>query len=233
MNTIIQSLGTIVKKENLTSVESFPHGKILCLESQLPYPGYYGTTIPDNIEPKSIFIVTKTVYNDEKIIRAIKSIKSSGKYNFDAVPGTIILQNNSVNIIRIKGSSFNEISTICELFNQHGIEFEKSRKISLYKGIIKIRKFFRIEKLADGIYKDMDVPEYFYIEVPLLINWEYFTEITKVIRYNSGNIIFDAAQTSIYNETGLIDFVRIYNKIEDIENLKSIRENYLKEYNKI
>lgn len=233
MNTIIQSVGTIVKKENLSSVESIPHGKVLCLESQLPYPGYHGTTIPDSLEPESLFVVTKFIYDDEKIIRAIKSIKSSGEYNFDAVPGTIIMQNNPVNIIRIKGSSYTEIPKLCALFNQHGIEFEKTKKISSYKDIIKIRKFFRMEKLDDGIYKDMDFPEYFYLEVPSLISWDSFTEITKAIRYNSGNIIFDAAQTSIYNNTGLIDFVRIYNKIEDIGNLKSIRENYLKEYNKI
>ncbi len=58
-NNIIQSLGTIVKKEKLASVESETNCKALILESLLPYPGYHGTTIPDQLEPESLFVFTR------------------------------------------------------------------------------------------------------------------------------------------------------------------------------
>ncbi len=230
---IIKSVGTIVKKEKLATVVSDPQNKILCLESLLPYPGYHGTTIPDNLEPESLFIVTKVRYSDETIIRAIQKVKKIAEISFDAAPGTVMLQNNPVNIIRFKDLGYNNIKDICNLFNKQGIEFEKSRNIPEYEDIIQIRKYFRMEKIEDGIYADTDVSKYFYLEVPTLINWVEFEELTKSIKYNIKDLNFDAAQTSVYDENGLIDFVRIYDNDKDIEKLKSIRKSYLTAYEKM
>ena len=233
MNTIIKSVGTIVKKEKLASFENTPQSKALFLESLLPYPGYHGTTIPDKLDPESLFVVTKVRYSDETIIRAIQKVKKLSEIKFDAAPGTIMLQNNPVNIIRIKGLSYNQIPDICKLFNKQDIEFEKARTIQEYEDIIQIRKYFRMQQIDEGIYEDIDVSKYFYLEVPTLINWVAFEELTKSIKYNIQNLNFDAAQTSVYDENGLRDFVRIYDNDKDLEKLKSIRYSYLKAYNKI
>ena len=72
---IIRSVGTIVKGEKLASVENETNSKALILESFLPYPGYHGTTTPDYLEPESLFAVTKIIYPDDKIIRAIQRVK--------------------------------------------------------------------------------------------------------------------------------------------------------------
>ncbi len=230
---IIQSVGTIVKKEKLASVESETNCKSLILESLLPYPGYHGTTIPDKLEPESLFVVTKKAYTNEVIIRAIQKVKSATKITFDAVPGTIFLKNNPVNIIRFKDLSYGLISEIVGLFIDAGIEFERAKKISAYETIISIRKFFRLNKLSENIYGDMDVEEFFYLQVPQLLSWDTFEEMTKNIKYNISDIVFDAAQTSVYDVSGLVDFVRIYDKDRNVDKLASIRDSYLAAFGKL
>jgi hypothetical protein len=227
-DSIIQSVGTIVKKEKLASVERETNCKALILEALLPYPGYHGTTIPDKLDPESLFVVLKKNYSDEKIIRLIQKVKKNSKVPFDAVPGTINLMNKSVNIIRFKYLSYGLVSVVVEHFIDAGIEFEKSKKIPSYESNIIIRKFFRLNKLSEGVFEDMDIKEFFYIRVPVLISWDDFENITKNIKYNIGDINFDAAQTSVYDHSGLVDFIRIYDKTKDLNKLISIRDSYLK-----
>ena len=71
----LSSIGTISKKENLASVEHNTYSSALVLESLFPFPGYNGTTVPDRTDPRALFLITKAVHSDEKIIRAIKNIK--------------------------------------------------------------------------------------------------------------------------------------------------------------
>ncbi len=230
---IIQSVGTLVKKEKLASVESQTNCRALILESLLPFPGYHGTTTPDKLEPESLFVVTKKDYNDELIIRTIQKVKQLTKVSFDAVPGTIYLQNNPVNIIRFKNLSYGLIAEVVEYFIDNGIEFEKSKKITPYESIIKIRKFFRLNKLEDGNFEDIDTKEFFYIKLPTHVEWNVFEEITKTIKYNIDNATFDAAQTSVYDCNGLVDFVRIYDKNRNTDKLTIIKNNYLEAVNKL
>ncbi|MAE08017.1 MAG: hypothetical protein CL661_04580 [Bacteroidetes bacterium] len=224
---LIQTVGTIIKKEKLTCVEHEAKGSALVLESLLPYPGYHGTTIPDQLEPDSLFAVTKNINLDEKIIRSIQKVKNVLKIPFDAAPGTIYLRNNPVNIIRFKGLSYGKISEVIQHFKDVGIEFEKAKKITPYESIIKIRKFIRLCKCSDGIYEDMDVKQYFYLQLPLLLDWDEFEELTVNIKYNIESIVFDAAQANVICSNGFVDFVRIYDEDKDIEKLNSIRNYYL------
>ncbi len=232
-NDIIRSVGTIVKKEKLASIENATNSKVLILESLLPYPGYHGTTIPDKLEPESLFAVTKVVYQDEQIIRAIQKVKKMHKVTFDAVPGTIFLKNNPVNIIRFKDVGYNMISEIIKYFMDAGIAFEKVRKIAPYESIIRIRKFFTMHMLSEGIYEDMDVKEFFYLQVSKSPDWDTFDKITRNIRYNIEDLIFDGAQTSVYNAQGLVDFVRIYDRNRYIDKLSYIRKCYQDAYEKL
>jgi len=232
-DNIIQSVGTIVKKEKLASVESETKCKSLILESLLPYPGYHGSTVPDNLEPESLFVVTKKEYSDEIVIRVIQKVKETTKVTFDAAPGTIILRNNPVNIIRFKDLSYGLAPEVIEHFIEAGVEFEKARNVAPYETTIKIRKFFRLNKLSDGNYEDMDVNEFFYLQVPTLLDWDKFEKITKEIKYNISDVVFDAAQTSVYDASGLVDFVRIYDKDRNIDKLDSIRDKYLEAISKL
>ncbi len=225
---IIQSVGTIIKKEKLASVEYEAKGNALILESLLPYPGYHGTTIPDTLEPDSLFAVTRNLYLDEKIIRSIQMVKRVLKIPFDAAPGTIILRNSMVNIIRFKGLSYGNIAEVIQHFRDVGIDFERAKKIAPYESLIRIRRFIKLCKCSDGIYEDMDVKQFFYLQLPLLLDWDEFEELTASIKYNIESIVFDAAQANVYDSEGLVDFVRIYDEDKNVEKLISIRNSYLK-----
>ncbi len=229
----IRTVGVIVKKEKLASVEHDTHSKALVLESLLPYPGYHGTTIPDTLEPESLFAVTKTEYTEEEIIRAIQNVKKDCKINFDAAPGILILENSPVNIIRFKDLPYNKVGDVINPFENSGIVFKKARKIGAYEGIIRIFKYFNLSKLSDGIYEDEDVKEFFYLKVNDYPDWDTFNTITKEIRYNIEDIIFDAAQLSIFGTSGMEDFVRIYDKNRYTDKLATIRKYYLQAYSRL
>ncbi|MBT3173946.1 MAG: hypothetical protein HN336_03795 [Lentimicrobiaceae bacterium] len=232
-NDIIRTVGTILKREKLASVVHETKSKALILESLQPFPGYHGTTIPDKLEPEALFVVTRVKYHDEQIIRSTQKIKRICKINFDAVPGTLFIENKPVNIIRFKDLSYDMAGEIINYFIDEGIEFKKSRRISPYESKIYIRKFFNLKKVDDGIYEDLNMNEFFYLMVDGYPKWEVFEEITKNIKYNVHDMVFDAAQLSVYDTSGLIDFVRIYDQDRHVERLAKIRKYYEKAYSKL
>jgi hypothetical protein len=226
-NKIFQTIGTVTKEEKIASVESETYTNILLLESLLPFPGYHGSTVPDKLHPDAIFAVTKLLYNDERIIRCIQSVKNKVSLSFDAAPGTLNFQNKDVNFVRFKGLQYQSFGEVIKKFEECGIEFKKHRAVSPYTTLIRVRKFFKLKEVMDGIYTDADNPRFAYLELPVQMRWSRFKRITMDIRYNVEDKHYDAAQTSIYTERGLMDFVRIYDKEFCQGKLIFIREKYL------
>ena len=94
---LIETIGKLVKKEILRSVEHETHSSKLLFESMEPYPGYHGTTVPDQLEADSLFAITKMKYKDERVIRAIQTVKKKTDVVFDAAPGSVKYQNDTYN----------------------------------------------------------------------------------------------------------------------------------------
>jgi hypothetical protein len=221
------SIGNITKKETLRLAEIPSRCQSLILESTEPYPGYHGTTIPDRLEPDSLFFVCKQEYTDDRIIRAIMAIKKSLAEHFDAAPGNLYLNNTFTQIIRIKFLKYKDVPALAKAFTEQGIEFTKKRKINLFDTLINIRKHFSIEKSVEGIYHDLDIKEFSYLQIPKPIAWDSFEEMTQKIKYNVEENNFDAALCTMYDEHGILDFVRIYDQNFRLGKLIFIREKYL------
>lgn len=232
-NRTYQTIGTIIKKEQLASVEHDTKSSALILESLMPFPGYHGTTVPDRLDPDSLFVVTKVMYNDERILRAIQAVRNVYPLKFDAAPGTVNLQNNPVNVIRFKQMSYHAIAELIEHFKETGIEFLKAKKVAPYTSIIRIRRYFKMNEIHENIFHDASNSETFYIQVPIQMRWNTFEKITMQLKYNIEDNNFDAAQTSIFTEHGLLDLVRIYDQDSSPEKLKFILNNYLEAINKL
>ncbi|MCF6171048.1 MAG: hypothetical protein L3J66_08750 [Bacteroidales bacterium] len=224
---IIQTVGTITKKETLTSVENEMYCNSLVLESRQPFPGYHGSTVPDSLEPESLFAITTGKFNDEFIIRAVRDIKKGLDYNFSATPGTIQFQNGLAEVIRFKYLPYAKVGEVINKFTAKGLAFKKGRKIQPYASIIKIRKFFQVENIAPRLYRDIVDEKTFYLQIPLLLDWDEFERMTLDIKYNIDNPNFDAALTSVYYEKGIMDLVRIYDAETNQEKLNFILEKYL------
>lgn len=229
----IQTFGTIIKKEQLASVENSTGGQALILESLQPFPGYHGTTIPDRLEPDSLFAVTSTMYSEERILRAIQAVKKVYPIHFNAAPGSLFLKNNPVNVIRFRCLSYNAIAELIGYFKEMGIDFAKDKKVAPYECIIRINKFFKMEEIHEGVFMDSDNAETFYIEVPVQMDWNTFEQVSNQIKYNIEDNNYDAAQASVYNENGLLDLIRIYDQDCSPDKVLYIRNNYLEAISKI
>ena len=223
---IIETIGTITKKEHLSLVENETNSNKLIIESSKPFPGYNDLTVPDDLEPQSLFAITKLLYKDERVIRSIQAVKKLTKITFDAAPGTIIIRNETFNFIRFKHIDYRQMGEILNYFTDEGIEFRRSRKVTPYETIIRVRKFFKMKETTDDLYQDMYDAHTFYIKIPVFLRWATFERITLNIKYNMDDKNFDAAQTSVYAEDGLIDFVRIYDKDSCQGKLLHIKEKY-------
>ena len=229
---ILFSIGNIIKKEKLISVDTLSKCKTLVLEADQPYPGYHGLTLPKE-KPDSLYFVLKSPVEDDAIIRAIQKVKQQESPDFDGAPGTVTINNQEAGVIRIKDLHYNDIAGLIGQFQKQGFEFAKYRKIDSFDSLIKVRKFFKTKEIVDHVYHDLDNPNFYYLQVPAIPVWDTFEEITKQIKFNVEDNNFDAALCSMYNEKGLIDFVRIFDENFKMGKILYIREKYLEALKKI
>lgn len=223
----LSSIGIISKKENLASVEHNTNSHALVLESLFPFPGYNGTTVPDRTDPRALFLVTKSLHKDDKIIRAIQNIKTGFPHHFDGAPGNVTLYNELTGAIRIKHLAYEQIGSLVEAFEKYGIEFAREKKVAEYSSIIHITKYFQMEGIDEGLFADKFWKGMFYVQIPVKLSWAAFEKITMDIKHNVEDRDFDAALTSMYDENGLVDLVRIYDEHCSTEKLTFIRKKYL------
>jgi hypothetical protein len=223
----LSSIGVISKRENLASVEHETHSTALVLESLHPFPGYHGTTVPDRTDPKSLFLVTKNIYGDDRIIRSIKQVKKNFPHFFDGAPGLINLYNKPTGVIRLKYLPYNLVGELISAFQDLGLEFIKNRKVNNYGSIIKITKYFMLEEVSEGIWHDQNWKELYYLNLPLQLRWNSFEKITSSIKNNVEDNNFDAALTTLYDKDGVLDLVRIYDENSCQGKLIFIHEKYL------
>ena len=226
-NSTIESLGKIMKEETLQSVTFNILQNTLVLENLEPFPGYNGQNVPLESAPESIFLMTTKACPTETIFRLSGRICQYHALSFSACPAEISLFNNLYYGIRLKGlPSYNVIADIQGCYMDQGISFMKYKKIQS-AGLMKIDKIFRLERIADHIYKDVEDAFTYYLEIPYAFNWNLFKKVTANIKNNLENRNFDAAIGFIYRKE-IMDFVRIYAKTE-LPRLTIIREKYLEE----
>ena len=181
---LFETVGTISKNELLASFD-FETDKAMVLETVQPYPGYNGTNVPDSLGVNSLFFVTNYKYSGEAIIRASMEVKKKFEPTFDAVPGTITVFNTPEPCFRVKHlTSIEDVEPLVKLYREAGIGFLKSKKIPSFDGLIKIRKYFTLDIVDDGIFLDLDVPNIAYFQIPDLLSWTQFAKITRSIRPN-------------------------------------------------
>lgn len=223
----LKSIGTIIKKENLASVEHETNSNALVLESLHPFPGYHGTTVPDATDPRSLFLVTDQIYHNDLIIRAVQKVKKHYPHHFDGAVGKIELFNTPAGVVRIKFLAYEHVGSLVSALEKEGLHFMKQRKVLEYSSIIKITKYFMIQKSGEGIYADQNWKNMFYLNIPVLLEWKDFEKITMSIKHNLDDNNFDAALCTMYDENGLLDFVRIYDEHCCQGKLLHIRNKYL------
>lgn len=230
---LFETVGTISKNELLASFD-YETDKALVLETLQPYPGYHGTTVPDSLGINSLFFVTSKKYSGETIIRATMEVRKNFVPTFDAVPGIITVFNNPEPCIRVKHlTKIDDVEVMVKLYREAGIDFMKSKKIAPFDGLIKIRKYFTLEIVDEGIYFDLDVPHIAYFEVPGQLSWHVFAKITLSLRPNVYYNDFDAALGVFFTKKGVVDVVRIFHEPVEVKDIKYLQKKYLEEVSRV
>lgn len=230
---IIETLGRIIKVETLTSIDSNIIPKTMVLETSEPFPGYFGHNFPKDSAPRSIFLVTNKKYKGIKLKRILIAIQKESGQQCDLVDGSIKIFAKKYYCLRLKGLyCFDQIPRIQRMLIDHGIKFARAKKIEA-PGKIVINKNFKLEEIEEGMYKNLDQEEQYFIVIPIKLKWKEFYDITMKIKQNIDNKIFDAAIGFMHRENNIVDFIRIFDKDQAPERMKKIQEMYLNEVNRI
>lgn len=221
--------GFITKKEFITTVQKNILPGTFVLKIGKPFPGLYKDLKIRNI-PEFYFLVMKEQYPPESIIEVSEEINKKCKYGFNAVAGEITVSGSCYPVIRIK--NIQEKDCINELqaqYQEKGFSFSMDPVQIDSKGMVKIIKYFSLEKVGEGMYFDKNVPELGYFEIPHKIEWDVFEEMTQRIRVDVALGAFDAATGVFYRGKAEENIIRIFNPIRSIINLGLIRKQYMHE----
>lgn len=228
----IESLGFILKKETLCLLASEHKYNEFILEDLDPYPGFYDHFhIPlseDEKKPRSIFAIIKDITFDQMndFIRITAAIREKFQKKFNAVLGRLEFQNNQVTCIRIYMDDYNSLPYLIELYSQSGIEFQPTRSVKPYSGLIHIWKYMVLEEIIPTIYRDTELKDTYYFTVKKHVNWSSFEIISAIIRNNNNHKVYDAAQAGYYSSEGIVEMVRIYDQKATLDNLLYLKEKY-------
>lgn len=227
-----ESVGYIIKKEQLATFQCKSPLKDLVLETVAPFPGYYSAEPSEAAaRPTFLFLVVKSQpgYSADFVIRATQKIKKIHHFTFDASPGYVSLFNQMTPCIRLDMINCENLPVLIEMYTQMGVSFVKWQEVAPYEGLIRIKRYFALEKLTDLIFRDTVHSEMSFILIPDELTWERFEEITLHIKRNIHVGSFDAAIGFLYDSTGVRDFVRIFSPSLKLSDLQLIREKYVQE----
>ncbi|MBN2348272.1 MAG: hypothetical protein JXJ22_05515 [Bacteroidales bacterium] len=228
---VLEVFGQLEKEEILQTVGHNIIPNTLVLENQEPFPGYHGVNLPQDKNPDTLFLVTVKKYPTDNILRTGNQIKKALDINFDTGPARIRVYNDYYDSIRIRElDSYDNIAEIQRFFLDEGIKFNKKKNIHA-NGLISLKKTFLIESVTDNIYKDIEDPSMFYLDIPYYLTWNIFKTITKNLKNNLDFRNFDAALGYFY-VSDLMDFIRIYSTDIEMSQLSSIRDKYLEMINR-
>jgi hypothetical protein len=231
MNRIIETMGYITKVEKLETLDSNILENTLVLEEVEPFPGYHGANLPTGYNPIAVYLILSKKTSTVKIMRLTQHIHKYFKPGFDGTAAQVSINNNLLHCIRLRNlDNYASISEIQNCYMHEGLNYMKKKNLQ-GDGVIEIKKHFELEKLEDGIFKDLEDPLMYYLQIPVHLSWPVFLEMTISIRHNLDNLSFDAALGAIYLKE-ITEVVRIFARDMELKDLRMIREKYVDELRK-
>ncbi len=231
MDCRIEAFGYVTKIEKLNTIEHNVVSNSFVLHTIEPFPGYYERTMPDDLAPRSMFMITEKNYSKEFIIRVSQKVHEQVLFPCSFTYAELTFNNTHYTAIRVAQlQEYQNLEKIQELFIQEGIELKRQKKVAT-SAIIKIYRTFDVKAWSDDIYNDLEFP-ICYLRIPHPLEWDYFEKITQRVKNNIINRSFDAALGLMYRKSGVMDMIRIYDKKIDEERAGMIREKYFIEMNK-
>jgi len=230
---ILETRGIIIKEERVKSVTSNILENTLVLENTDAFPGYYGENLPDEKKPRSLFVILDKKYDGLLLARTLKKISDGMQNKCYGSFGSLTINGKVYECIRIKNlDCFASLVKIQSSVIKAGVGLMKYHPVD-GRALIRIHKSFLVKPVDVGVLKDLFEPDRYYLTIPRTLEWEDFKKITGNVKSNLDNYIFDAAIGCLWRIDGLMDIIRIYDKNNDPERIKIIRDKYLAEINRL
>ncbi len=223
--------GYVDKEETVNALTHSIMPGTFVVEINHPFPGYYAEAMKEYSKPRSVLLISRNKNTWEKTLRTAAKLNKFLDFKLNASVAEMRVGSKTYQAVRIKGmNSFDDIKTVQQAFAEEGFQFVRSR--SRYQDetvLLKVKKFYLINRVQEGIYEDERQSEMAYIEIPWRPNWELFRKITMHIKNNISNNQYDVALATFYMNEGIQDIIRVYKPNHTIELLEEIRNAYLKE----
>jgi len=221
--------GHINKKEFISTVQKHILPGTFVLKIGNPFPGIYKGLKIRNI-PEFYFLVLREHYPPDSIIKVSEKINIRCRHGFNAVAGEIEVSGKCYPVIRIKNIEEKDcINELQALYMEEGFGFNMHPEQTESKGMVKIIKYFSLEKVGEGMYFEKAVPELGYFNIPNRIEWDKFEEMTRRIRVDVALGEFDAAIGVFHRGKEEENIIRIFNPLRSIINLGLIKKQYMQE----
>lgn len=222
-------VGKISFQENLNNLKNNILPKTLVLDVPDPYKSYYSRFTAVNTRPNSIVFVLKKSCSFEKALIVTQKINKA--YNLDLLAGKceITVKGKSYFGIRLKNiGEYANIKTIQQYYKNENFDFAKQENWEEKESLIKVTRFFYVEKIKDHIYESKEEEgKVYYIDIPKHMRWEAFKKASLDIKNNINHKSYDIAKVVFYRNGGIDMMLRVVKPKAEIDFLENIREMYL------
>ena len=229
-----ETSGFTLKEESVNAIKENIMKGTFVLENHLPFPGYYGLIMKEPNVPQSVFFVTSEKYSWESILRATEQINDQYKTNLNGAASELFIGKKTYYGIRVKGiPNYEAIRNYQEAYAKLGFKMEKAKRINEdVPVLIKVKKFFHIHPVAEGIYRDDANKDMSYILSDSHLDWEDFRKVVMYVKNNMEDKNYDIVSGVFYMKGGVKDMLRILKPDISTELLQEIQSKYKKEHRK-
>jgi len=233
-NTILQAYGCLKKKELLAGFD-LKNGSELILESLESFSEYHCDNEKDNPSPERMYYLYLLVKpfktcTEDQFIRITQNIKKTFDKDFDAFPGQLTLFNVIQSCIRIRTKDTTILSELITAYKAHGIHFMSHKPVMPYTGMVRIKKYFELEKFDDGIYLNRENKNFKFFRIPEEPEWTVFESITEALKSKSEYSQYRFALTAIHSAEGFEDYVRVFSDKCNLAQLSKLQSDLTNEF---
>ncbi len=227
------SYGTIEKKENITTI-NIPDGlDTLVYESISPFKGYYDNFPDKHNNITYLYLPIDNYQNFIDLHRIIIASRCSLDKCIDMDYAELTYQKQPIYAIRVRGfDDLSQVAAIQKTLSAHSVKFTAKKTQKDFESVVRITKYFFLDKQNEGIWLDSKVEKHGYIELAKYLNHKDFTSLLKSVKNNWSGYTFDAAQATLCSEDKVVDMVRIYSKhVKDegyLSDLKKVFNSLIK-----
>lgn len=227
MTMQLQTTGYLTKEEELQTFEAHIIPGTLVFETKAPYPGYFGSNLPHDDLPECFYIVLAENLTSRRIFRLNQQLNEYADNKFEASPSDLMIHTNTYRAIRLRGiGDYSTIENVQHGLIDQGFKLMKSKKINA-TARIRLEKYFTLEEWDNIGYRDKVDAHMSYITLPKHLSWSQFRSLTFKLKNNLDTLNFDIAYAEL--QLGhMVDTVRVYSHHISFEELKEIKEKYLR-----